>query len=132
MRGRCVLKLTTTGRTSGLPRTICVSFMPLDDHYIIFSGYGIESNWYQNVQANPEVQIQVGRQKMRATATVVADPQRRRELMLRMRDRSRICGPPMYMRPLLRLTRAFDYDAELQMAVDQAEKLPVVELRPES
>jgi deazaflavin-dependent oxidoreductase (nitroreductase family) len=130
LRSRCVLRLTTTGRKSGLPRTICVSFSPLNGHYVIFSGFGIESQWYQNVQANPAVTVQVGRRAFAATAVPVADPARRRELMLMMRDRSANCGPPTWIRPLLRLTRTFDYDAEIRLAVEQAEALPVVELIP--
>jgi deazaflavin-dependent oxidoreductase (nitroreductase family) len=130
LASRCVLRLTTTGRKSGLPRTVCVSFMPLDDHLIIFSGFGIQSNWYRNIRANPEATVQIGRQTMRARAAVVADPARRKELMLRMQQRSRRCGPPTWIRPLLRVTRAFDYDAEIQLAVDQAAALPVVELTP--
>jgi deazaflavin-dependent oxidoreductase (nitroreductase family) len=127
---RCVLRLTTTGRKSGLPRTICVSFAPLGDHYVVFSGFGIGSQWFQNVRANPEVTVQIGRRRFAATAVPVADPARRRELMLMMRDRSAGCGPPTWMRPLLRLTRAFDYDGEIRLAVEQAEALPVVELIP--
>ena len=127
---RCILRLTTTGRTSGLPRTICISFAPLDDHYVVFSGFGIRSQWYQNVRANPDVTIQIGRRRLAATAVPVADPARRRDLMLMMRDRSATCGPPRWMRPLLRLTRAFDYDGEIRLAVEQAEALPVVELFP--
>ncbi len=130
---RCVLRLTTIGRTSGKPRTVSVSFMPLGDgHYIIFSGFGVESNWYRNIRANPHVTIQIGRETMRVTATVVADPDRRRALMRQMQEHSRHCGPPTWIRPLLRLTGAFDYDAEIQLAVDQAGTLPVVELAPRS
>jgi deazaflavin-dependent oxidoreductase (nitroreductase family) len=131
LSSRCVLRLTTTGRTSGQPRTIAVSYMPLDNgNYVIFSGYGIESQWYQNVRANPNVTIQIADKKRDAVAGVVMDPARRKELMLRMRDRSSSCGPPSFVRRVLRLTRAFDYDAEIQLAVDHAEELPVVELTP--
>lgn len=131
LRSRCVLKLTTTGRKSGLPRTTCVSFMPEGDHYIVFSGFGVHSNWYQNILANPRVTVQVGRKRFTATARVVEDPTRRKELMLKMRDRSKHCGPPVWIRPLLRLTRVFDYDNEIRLAVENAEILPVVELIPE-
>ena len=130
LRSRCVMLLTTTGRKSGLPRTNGVSFMPLDDRYVIFSGWGTTSNWYRNLRANPEVVAQVGRRRVRATARLVEDPERRLELMLRMRDRSANCGPPQFIRPLLALTRAFDYDAEIAMAVEHARELPVVELIP--
>ncbi len=130
LRWRCVLLLTTTGRTSGLPRTTGVSFLPVDTKYVIFSGWGIRSDWYRNVRANPDVVIQVGRRRIRATAQLVEDPARRQELMLRMRDRSAHCGPPRLVRPVLRFSRLFDYDQEIAMAVERSQALPVVELSP--
>lgn len=131
LRARCVLLLTTTGRRTGLPRTTGVSFMPLAGRYVVFSGWGIRSDWYRNLLANPEVTIRVGRRRLQATAEPVRDPARRRELMLRMRERSARCGPPRLLRPLLRMTRVFDYDAEIALGVAQAEALPVVELVPQ-
>jgi deazaflavin-dependent oxidoreductase (nitroreductase family) len=130
MRRRCVMLLTTTGRRSGKPRTTGVSFMPLDDHFVIFSGWGIRSNWYRNILANPDVTLRVGQRTLRATAVPVSDPQQRRELMLRMRGRSGQCGPPQPVRGILRRIGIFDYDAELDLAVAQAGNLPVVELVP--
>lgn len=132
MRSRCVMLLTTTGRRSGQPRTTGVSFMPLGDHFIIFSGWGIRSDWYKNLLANPEVTIQVGKRRMPATAVPVADPERRRELMRQMRSRSDQCGPPKPLRGLLRLTRAFDYEGDLDLAMQQGGELPVVELIPKA
>jgi deazaflavin-dependent oxidoreductase (nitroreductase family) len=130
LRWRCVLRLTTIGRKSGRPRTTLVSFMPQNGHYVIFSGWGVRSDWYQNLLANPEVTIQVGRRRLRATAQPVREPERRRALMLQLRDRSGACGPPRLVRPLLRLTGVFDYDREIAIGVEQAEALPVVELIP--
>ncbi|MCM8748033.1 nitroreductase family deazaflavin-dependent oxidoreductase [Thermomicrobiaceae bacterium CFH 74404] len=127
---RCVMLLTTTGRKTGLPRTTAVSFMPFADRWIIFSGFGIHSNWYRNILAHSEVTVRIGNRRWRATAHVVEDPARRRELMLRMRDYSRRCGPPIALRPLLRALRLFDYDAEIALAVAHAEELPVVEIVP--
>jgi deazaflavin-dependent oxidoreductase (nitroreductase family) len=130
LRWRCVMLLTTIGRKSGQPRTTAVSFMPLDGRYIVFSGWGVSSNWYRNVRANPEVTIQVGRKKMRATARLIEDPEQRRALMLRMRDRSRHCGPPRGTRWLLKATKLFDYEADIRMAVEQGDALPVIEIVP--
>lgn len=127
---RCVLLLTTTGRKSGLPRSTAVSFMPRDGKYIIFAGWGIRSNWYQNLLANPAATIQVGGQRIEVTAQPVQDPASRRDLMLQMRDRSSGCGPPPAIRPVLKALRMFDYDGEIALAVEQAEKLPVIELVP--
>jgi deazaflavin-dependent oxidoreductase (nitroreductase family) len=76
LRRRCIMLLTTKGRKSGLPRTRGVSFMPLDDHFVVFSGWGIRSDWYQNLLADPEVTLQIGRRRIPATAVPVADPDR--------------------------------------------------------
>ncbi len=127
---RCVMLLTTTGRKTGLPRTTAVSFMPVDGRWVIFSGFGVYSDWYRNIVANPEVTVRIGHRRWRATARVVEDPAHRRELMLRMRDYSRRCGPPVVLRPLLRLLRLFDYDGEIALAVAHADELPVVEITP--
>ncbi len=122
--------LTTRGRRTGRPRTTAVSFMPVGDHFVIFSGWGVRSAWYHNLRADPRVRIKVGRRSTWANAQLVEDPGRRKELMLLMAQRSAGCGPPRAIRPLLKLTHAFDYDAEIAMAVAAGGDLPVVELFP--
>src|SRR3981081_1949689 len=117
LRYRCVLLLTTRGRKTGRPRTGAVSFMPLEDHFVVFSGWGVGSNWFKNIRVHPEVTVRVGRKQMRATAQAAAGPERRRALRLQMQARSRGCGPPRLMRPVLKLTHVFDYDGEIEMAV---------------
>jgi deazaflavin-dependent oxidoreductase (nitroreductase family) len=129
-RWRCVLLLTTRGRRSGQPRTGAVSFMPVDDHLVVFSGWGTTSDWYRNVLADPEVEVKVGRIHLAATARVVADPERRAALMRQMADRSGSCGPPKPLRPLLKATGLFDYQGEIDKAVAAGGTLPVVELFP--
>lgn len=130
MKSRCILLLTTTGRRSGQPRTAGVSFMPMGDNYIVFSGWGVQSDWYRNLLANPDVKLKVGKRTLRATAVPVADPERRRELMRQMRARAGQCGPPNPIRALLKLTGIFDYEAELDLAIKQGGALPVIELIP--
>ena len=104
--------------------------MPVDDHFVVFSGWGVDSNWYRNVRADPAVRVKVGTRELAATARLVEDPDRRRELMLRMADRSGGCGPPRAIRPLIKLTRIFDYQGEIDMAVRAGGTLPVVEIIP--
>jgi deazaflavin-dependent oxidoreductase (nitroreductase family) len=132
MKSRCVLKLTTTGRKSGLPRETGVSFMPVDGKYVIFAGWGVRSDWYRNLLANPNVTIQVGKQTMQATAVPVEDPERRQALMRQMRARAGQCGPPEPLRTALKVLGLFDYQGELDLAVVQGGELPVVELVPKS
>jgi deazaflavin-dependent oxidoreductase (nitroreductase family) len=131
LRSRCVLRLTTRGRRSGKPRTVSVSFMPLDDHFVIFAGFrGVNSGWYRNIRANPTVRIKVGRREMSAEARLVQDPQQRRELMRQMQVRSTRCGPPRPTRPLLKAMRLFDYQGEIDMAIAAGGTLPVIEIIP--
>jgi deazaflavin-dependent oxidoreductase (nitroreductase family) len=130
LRSRCVLLLTTRGRRTGQPRTGAVSFMPVNDHFVVFSGWGVTSNWYRNIRANPEVTLKVGRRHLAATARLVEDPERRRQFMQQMQARSANCGPPRPVRPLLKLTGVFDYQGEIDMAVAAGGALPVVELFP--
>ncbi len=129
---RCVILLTTIGRKTGLPRRTAVSAMRLDDRFVVFAGYaGIRADWYRNILANPQVVVRHGLRCWRATARVVMDPAERRTLMARMATYSHRCGPPVPTRPLIRLLRIFDYDAEIAFALEHAEELPVVELRLE-
>jgi len=132
MRQRCVMLLTTTGRRTGAPRTTGVSFMPLDGHFIVFSGWGVRSDWYRNLLADPNVTIRVGNKTLRATAAPVQDPARRSALMRQMKARSGQCGPPRPMRGLLRRLGIFDYEGDLDLALSQGGDLPVIELIPKS
>jgi hypothetical protein len=90
----------------------------------------VQSTWYLNVRANPEVSMVVGRKRMRATAKLVEDPQRRTQLMRQMQARSGGCGPPGPIRPVLKALQLFDYQNEIDMAVAAGGALPVIELFP--
>src|SRR5215211_528683 len=89
LRRRCVMLLTTTGRKSGLPRTGGVSFMPLEDHFVVFSGWGVRSDWYQNLLADPAVTLQVGRRRIPATAVPAAAAEHPRPLLEALPEPSR-------------------------------------------
>ncbi len=55
------LRLTTTGRKSGLPRTVNVATVPHDDALIVIgSNYGRENHpaWSSNLLANPEATVE--------------------------------------------------------------------------
>lgn len=69
------LFLTHTGRISGHEHHVVVEVVAHDrasDSYIVCSGFGPRSDWYQNVLANPEVTIQVGRHKTSAVGTTLS------------------------------------------------------------
>lgn len=65
------LLLTTTGRRSGEPYTTPLIYGEDDGQYVIVASKGGAPNhpdWYRNLEANPEVEIQVEDRVMQATA----------------------------------------------------------------
>ena len=59
---RRALLLTTTGRRTGLPRTVIVQFFPDDKDLIVVaanSGLSTHPAWYLNLKANPQARAEV-------------------------------------------------------------------------
>jgi len=76
-----MLLLETKGRKSGLSRTVALLYLnDRDDYVVVGSKGGSESPpaWLLNLQANPEVSVQVGTRRMRASARVANADERRR------------------------------------------------------
>ncbi len=75
-----MLVLTTTGRKSGQPRTTMLNYGVDGDRLILIASFGGDDRhpqWYRNLEANPEVSVQIGTEtrKMRAaTATPEEKP----------------------------------------------------------
>ena len=73
--GKRFLLLNHTGRKSGLPRQTVLEvahYDPTTDTYTIASGFGTQSDWYRNLQQNPQVTIQVGRRKTAVSAHLLS------------------------------------------------------------
>lgn len=86
--GRFLL-LNHVGRKSGLPRQAVVEVVDYDkasDTYFIASGYGRRSQWFKNLQAQPEVTIQVGRRQLAVKADIL-DPAASGEAMVQYAQR---------------------------------------------
>jgi deazaflavin-dependent oxidoreductase (nitroreductase family) len=81
--GAPLLLLTTTGRRSGQPRTSPIMY--LDDgagRWLVFAskaGADADPAWFLNLQADPEVTVEIGdRSDVVARATVLDGPERDR------------------------------------------------------
>ncbi len=79
MRGQPVILVTTQGRKSGAART--VPLVPLREGaqlHVVASMAGAPNNpgWYHNLKANPEIEVQVGRERWHARAAVLPDVER--------------------------------------------------------
>jgi len=71
--GTTALLLTTRGRKSGEARTTPLIYQPWDDAYLIVASKGGAPEppaWFLNLEAEPEVGLQVGAERFAAKARV--------------------------------------------------------------
>ena len=76
-----LLLLTTTGARSGQRRINPLGYRLDGDRYIVFgtvAGSPRHPDWYYNVLAHPQVQVEVARDSFPATAVAVNGPERER------------------------------------------------------
>jgi deazaflavin-dependent oxidoreductase (nitroreductase family) len=69
--GVTALLLTTTGKRSGEPRTSALIFGSDGDDYLIVASQGgapTHPNWYHNLQAHPDAEVQVKSEHVPVTA----------------------------------------------------------------
>lgn len=75
------LILTTTGRKSGQPLMLPLIYGEADGAYVIIASKGgapTHPAWYLNLDANPEVHVQVKGDRFRARASTVSGDERAR------------------------------------------------------
>jgi len=85
-RGTTILLLTTRGRSSGSEHTTPLIFQPHGDAYLVVASKGGTDeppDWYLNLKADPEVQVQVRGDVFRARARD-ATPEEQPELWRKM------------------------------------------------
>ena len=70
--------LTTTGRVSGLPRTIEIWFGLVSREHeataYLLAGSGEAAQWVRNLRRDPRVGLRIGERQFQARACVVTDP----------------------------------------------------------
>jgi F420H(2)-dependent quinone reductase len=69
--GMSVLLLTTTGRKTGAQRTVPLSYFEEGEAYVVVGSKGGAPNhpaWYLNLEAHPDVEVQVGTERRRLRA----------------------------------------------------------------
>ncbi len=79
--GAPILLLTTTGRTSGLPRTTALIHARDGDDYLVVASMGgapTHPNWYRNLVHDPAAQIQVRADRFDVTARTAGDDEKPR------------------------------------------------------
>jgi F420H(2)-dependent quinone reductase len=79
--GAPALLLTTTGRRSSQPRTCALIYLQDGDRLVVVASKGGSDQppaWLLNLQAHPDVIIQIGRRTFPARATVASAEERER------------------------------------------------------
>jgi deazaflavin-dependent oxidoreductase (nitroreductase family) len=79
--GAPILLLTTTGRTSGEPRTSALIFGRDRDDYLIVASMGgapQHPQWYRNLVADPHVEVQIKSERFAGLARTVESAERER------------------------------------------------------
>jgi deazaflavin-dependent oxidoreductase (nitroreductase family) len=74
-----MLTLTSVGRRSGEPRSVQLAFHEQDGHrYVVASAMGQEHHpaWSYNIEATPEVEVQVRGERFAAVATRLTDDEK--------------------------------------------------------
>jgi deazaflavin-dependent oxidoreductase (nitroreductase family) len=66
-------RLTTKGRRSGELRTVTIWFVA-EPGRILLTGGAEGPQWSRNLRADPEVELQIGREKLHGRARVIDDP----------------------------------------------------------
>jgi deazaflavin-dependent oxidoreductase (nitroreductase family) len=66
--GNDILILSTTGRKTGKTRRTPVEYFFHEGQYYIISGFGVQTDWYQNIMEKPQVTLQNGFERVCAVA----------------------------------------------------------------
>jgi deazaflavin-dependent oxidoreductase (nitroreductase family) len=73
--GERLLRLTVTGRRSGLPRAVVLEVIGRSSSGLfVASAWGERAEWVRNVMANPRVQVQVGWRRFAGEVSRVGEP----------------------------------------------------------
>ena len=81
------LYLTTTGRSTGLPRRVELWFAYDDGRINLLAGSAQDdrpNHWYRNLQANPSASVEIGDVNLSVTMESVEDPETERAAIVEL------------------------------------------------
>jgi len=111
--GATLLLLHTKGAKSGLPRTNPLVYLPDGNRFVVIASKGgapTDPQWYRNLLADPNVEIEIGARTIPVTATVITGLER----------------DELYARQVERRPAFADYERKTER------KIPVIALEPVS
>ncbi len=91
--GKIILLLTTTGRRSGKKRITPMQYEQIGSDYYVGAARGLKADWVRNLQANPNIEVRVGRAHFSGIAEVVNNPAKFADFMeVRLEHHPRMMG----------------------------------------
>ena len=127
--GERFLMLSHIGRKSGLPRQTVIEVVRHDKTsgaYFVASGWGAKSDWFQNIQKNPEVKIKVGTRQMNVIVQLLSLEDASRELFIYARDH------PAAFHELSQVLAGQALKGTEEECKQLARSIPVVAFRPKA
>ena len=126
--GEKALLLTHIGRKSGQPRQAVLEIVqayPSENRYLVVSGFGSRSHWYQNIKIEPRVTIQVGTKRINA----IAD-----QLEKKLAGDAMFAYAENFPGNLKTLSRILGYEIDHSPAGYRAfgEQIPVIQFSPDT
>jgi len=119
----CQLLLTTTGRTSRLPRSTPLGYLVAEGAAWVMAGYGPSTLWYRNLLADPRVDVLLpARPPFRAVAEEVLDPTVRARIIPQLVRSMRLPGAMIGTDP---------GTASDERILELTAWVPLIRLRPE-
>ncbi len=85
--GKKVLILTTRGEVSGKRWRTPLWYLRDNEAIYCISGWGPSSHWLKNVQANPDVLIQIGNDKKTGRGTLIKEPSELERVLQRFQNK---------------------------------------------
>lgn len=78
-KGTTIGLLTVPGRNTGIPRTVAIGFFPHGPSYLVAgsgSGSRLDPQWFRNLRAAAQAQIQIGTTRLDADARITENTER--------------------------------------------------------
>jgi deazaflavin-dependent oxidoreductase (nitroreductase family) len=123
--GKFILLLTHTGRKSGKRYTTPLQYEKIDGAYWVGAGRGSKADWYRNLQADPNVHVQVNQAEFDCLAGVVRDPQQVADFLEYRRKRH-----PLMIGLIMRIAHRLPMRPSRTQLLELGASTPLVILRP--
>jgi len=95
-----IMVIVHTGRKTGLPRRTPVNYAVMEDEIYCTAGFGTNSDWYRNIQANKQVEIWLPDGWWSGTAEDISRDEKRIPLLREVIIASGIVGPLFGVNPI--------------------------------